>query len=77
MGIGESPEPLEHDLSLRLAAERPVPAPEFRGVLGRLLASADPGYGPRPERLREKVALWLAGGAALLALGALQATGAL
>lgn len=57
--------------------ERPAPAPSFRGALSRHLAAGDPGYGPRPERLRLTVLGYLAGGLLLLALGALQATGSL
>ena len=67
----------ERELGDRLATGRPVPAAEFRGALGRHLAVRDPGYGPRPEALRKITALYLAVGALLLAVGALQAMGAL
>lgn len=74
----ESPlEPGDQELARRLAAERPIPAADFRGGLGRRLVAEDPGYGPRPERLRAVVAVYLAAGAALTAVGALQALGAL
>jgi len=64
-------------LELRLSAQRPVPAPGFRGALGRMLAASDPGYGPRPEHLRRTVALWAGAGTVLVILGGLQAAGAL
>lgn len=51
---------------LRIA--RPVPAAAFRGRLGRHLAERDPGYGPRPERLRMIVACYIAAGGVLIAL---------
>jgi hypothetical protein len=37
----------------------------------------DPGYGPRPDRLRTVVAFYVAAGAGLMAVGALQAAGVL
>lgn len=67
----------EADLARRLAGERPVPAADFRGDLGRRLAAGDPGYGPRPAHLRQTVALYLGAGGALAVLGALQAVGIL
>jgi hypothetical protein len=70
-------EPGDLELARRLAADRPVPAADFRGALGRELVAEDPGYGPRPERLREVVALYLAAGASLIGLGAVQAAGLL
>lgn len=69
---GEEPE-----LSERLEAQRPVPAAGFRGTLGRHLEAEDPGYGPRPERLRVTVTALCAGGSLLVALGALTAVGIL
>jgi hypothetical protein len=66
----------EQRLGEQLAAQRPPPAAGFRGALRRRLVAEDPGYGPRPPRLRLTVGGWLAGGALLIALGALQATGA-
>jgi hypothetical protein len=70
-------EPPERDLAYRMVRERPVPGPRFRGALGRALAAGDPGYGPRPPHLVIKVAGCVGAGAALVALGALQALGAL
>jgi hypothetical protein len=67
----------EHALAEKLHAEKPVPAAGFRGALGRQLAIRDPGYGTRPERLRLIAFSYLAAGAVLLAVGLLQATGAL
>jgi hypothetical protein len=54
---------------LRIA--RPVPAAAFRGRLGRQLAERDPGYGPRPERLRLIVAGYMGAGGLLIALAGL------
>jgi hypothetical protein len=74
-GLTAGPE--ERFVADRLREERPVPRPTFRGALGRHLASRDPGYGPRPERLRLIVGAYLATGAVLLALGALLGVGAI
>jgi hypothetical protein len=65
----------ERELAERLSAERPVPAAGFRGALGRYLAAHDPGYGPRPEKLRLRVGAYVALGTALMALGAGLAVG--
>ncbi len=73
---GELDEP-ERSLASRLESARPVPAAGFRGALARHLAARDPGYGPRPPRLRLLVSACLGTSALLLALGALQATGQL
>ena len=64
-------EPAEQDLADRLALARPVPPAGFRGRLGRRLADRDPGYAPRPERLRLMVAGYLGAGGLLIALAAL------
>jgi hypothetical protein len=64
----ESP---ERDLADRLRIARPVPGAVFRGALGRHLAERDPGYGPRPERLRLIVAGYIGAGGVLIALAAL------
>ena len=64
-------EPAEQDLADRLKLSRPVPPAGFRGQLGRRLADRDPGYGPRPERLRLMVAGYLGAGGLLIALAAL------
>lgn len=69
--------PDEHRFGERLSARRPVPTAAFRGALGRHLAASDPGYGPRPERLRLRIAGFLAAGSLLVIVGALQAAGAL
>lgn len=61
----------EHDLADRLRFARPVPGAAFRGALGRRLAERDPGYGPRPERLRLIVAGYIGAGGLLIALAAL------
>jgi hypothetical protein len=60
-----------------LVRERPVPAAGFRGVLARRLVAADPGYGPRPARLRLMVAGAAAAGSGAVGLGALVAAGIL
>lgn len=63
----------EQDLADRLNAGRPLPSAGFRGALWKQLAALDPGYGPRPARLRLIVAGYLALGLLLIALGALVA----
>jgi hypothetical protein len=75
--LGDELAPAEHELGQTLAGERPAPAAGFRGALGRHLALRDPGYGPRPERLRAMVAGLSGAGLVLLAVGLLQATGSL
>ena len=67
----------DRDLAGRLVAECPVPGADFRGALGRRLRSEDPGFGPRPERLRSLVVLYVSAGMALTGLGALLALAAL
>jgi hypothetical protein len=69
--------PDELRVAERLDRERPTPAAGFRGALGRYLVARDPGYGPRPENLHFLVGGALVSGGILLALGLLQATGAL
>ena len=61
-------EPAEQDLADRLSISRPVPGAGFRGRLNRYLAEEDPGYGPRPERLRLLVAGYIGAGGVLIAL---------
>jgi hypothetical protein len=61
----------EHNLADRLRIARPVPRAAFRGALGRRLAERDPGYGPRPERLRLIAAGYIGAGGLLIALAAL------
>jgi hypothetical protein len=65
----------ERAVAERLDGRRPLPAPGFRGSLGRHLAARDPGYGPRPPQLRPVASAYLAASALLLAAGALHATG--
>jgi hypothetical protein len=67
--------PEEHSLAEWLVDQRPVPTAGFRGTLGRHIAAIDPGYGPRPERLRVIVSAYLTVGTLLIAVGALQAAG--
>jgi hypothetical protein len=64
-------EPAEQELAEHLRVTRPVPAVGFRGRLQRNLADEDPGYGPRPERLRLFVACYIGAGGLLIALAAL------
>jgi hypothetical protein len=66
-----APEPAEHELAEHLRLARPVPSGGFRGRLCYRLAQQDPGYGPRPERLRVLVACYLGAGGVLIALAAL------
>jgi hypothetical protein len=77
MSSPDEPDAPDHELASRLADSRPFPAPDFRGSLRRALVAADPGYGPRPARLRARVAILLALGALLLVIGLLQSIGAL
>ena len=67
----------EQVVAEQLEAARPVPAAGFRGGLRRRLAALDPHHGPRPVRLRLIVSGYLGAGALLLAIGSLQAMGAL
>jgi hypothetical protein len=69
--VPPEPEPGEQELADGLRVARPVPAAGFRGRLGRHLADRDPGYGPRPERLRLIVAGYLGAGGLLIAVAAL------
>jgi hypothetical protein len=69
----EDTTPPERDLAERLSAARPLPSAGFRGALWQHLALLDPGYGPRPARLRLIVAGYVALGLLLIALGALVA----
>jgi hypothetical protein len=68
-------EPQDEELGERLSEQRPVPSAGFRGALARHISARDPGYGPRPERLRLTVSAYLASGIVLIGLGLLQATG--
>jgi len=64
-------EPSEQEVADGLTIARPVPPAAFRGRLGRHLAERDPGYGPRPERLRLIVAGYLGAGGLLITLAGL------
>jgi hypothetical protein len=64
-------EPAEHELAEHLTIARPVPSGGFRGRLHYHLAQQDPGYGPRPDRLRLIVAAYVGAGGVLIALAAL------
>jgi hypothetical protein len=75
--INHEPTAADRALDEQLRATRPVPGAGFRGALGRHLAASDPGYENRPPHLWLISGGYLAGGSALLALGALQATGAI
>jgi hypothetical protein len=63
-------EPAEAHVADGLRIARPVPAAAFRGRLGRHLAERDPGYGPRPERLRMIVTGYVGAGGLLITLAA-------
>ena len=67
----------EQELGTQLSEQRPVPSASFRGALGRYLLKRDPGYGPRPERLRLVVLAYTGAGVFVIGVGALVATGAL
>jgi hypothetical protein len=68
--IPPGPEAADHELAEQLSTARPVPAVGFRGRLHRHLAEQDPGYGPRPERLRLVAACYIGAGGVLIALAA-------
>jgi hypothetical protein len=65
---GPDLDPADPHLAMHLTLARPVPRAGFRGRLGRHLAGRDPGYGPRPERLRLMVAGYLGTGGLLIVL---------
>jgi hypothetical protein len=67
----------EREMAHRLQSAAPVPAAAFRGALGRYLRGQDPGYGPRPPQLRLMSAACVGGGAVLLLVAGLQATGSI
>jgi hypothetical protein len=67
----------DDELAARLAAERALPTPAFRGGLGRLLSSLDPGYGHRPEDLWRAVGLFGVAAVILVLVGLLQSVGVL
>lgn len=76
-------EPAERDallaLGLHLQAVRPVPAPTFRGELGRRLLGASASRRPRattPRAVRALAAVYVTTGALLLSVAALGLTGA-
>jgi hypothetical protein len=69
--------PDDLQLADHLTSGRPVPRAGFRGALGRYLAARDPGYGPRPDRLRLIVVSYVGGGLVLAGFAALLAVGAL
>ncbi len=60
-------------LAQRLHDARPVPAPAFRGRLGRQLAAQPPRFAP--ARLRLLIATYAGSGLVLLVLGAVGASG--
>jgi hypothetical protein len=57
---------LDEPLAEQLARERPTPRGSFRGALSRYLTAEDPGYGPRPARLRPVVAAYVLTGLVLI-----------
>ena len=69
--------PEEQEIGAQLSEQRPVPSASFRGALGRYLSRRDPGYGPRPQRLRLIVLAYTGAGVLVIGVGALVATGAL
>jgi hypothetical protein len=76
-GSGDELDPDERALADTLSSDRAVPSAAFRGALTRHVAARDPGFGPRPERMRAIVAGGAGGGLLLMLVGALQATGVL
>ena len=65
-GVSDPDHELEQPLAEELSRERPTPRGSFRGALGRYLTAADPGYGPRPARLRPVVAAYVLTGLVLI-----------
>lgn len=65
--------PQEGEIAERLMSGRPVPSAGFRGALQHHLSARDPGYGPRPARLRLIVVAYLGVGLLLITLGSLLA----
>lgn len=61
----------ERELAEHLRVHRPLPAAGFRGSLARRLTALDPGWGPRPARLKLIVAGWVGAGVLLIGVGAL------
>ena len=54
-----------------LSSRRPLPAPAFRGRLGRRIALLNPGYSYRPARLWPTAIGVAVGGALLMLIGAI------
>jgi hypothetical protein len=82
---GRDPDSIRHDLppglepgeaermaeiGAQLAAQRPLPAPEFRGDLRRRLAGAQAGGAVAPRRVRALAASYAMSGLVLLAVAA-------
>jgi hypothetical protein len=76
-GPADELDPDEGALADTMAADRPVPSAAFRGALVRHIAVHDPGFPPRPERMRLIAAGGATAGLLLMLVGLLQATGAL
>lgn len=62
-------------LGERLLAERPLPAPVFRGTVRRRFSNAGSELAWRPRRLRALVTAYAAAGALLLAVAAVGLAG--
>jgi hypothetical protein len=60
----------ERRLAETLDSRRPLPAPAFRGNLGRRLALLNPGYGHRPAHLWTTAISFGLAGTLLIAIGA-------
>lgn len=59
----------------RLQAQRPIPAPGFRGELRRRLMSANGAGASAPRRLRLQIAAYGGSGATMLAVAAVGLAG--
>jgi hypothetical protein len=70
----ENPEDLDA-IAERLRAERPVPAPGFRGDLRRQLVVSDRPAPIAPRRLRLLVGAYAGSGAVLMAIAAIGLAG--
>ncbi len=63
----------EQRLADLLSSRPPLPAPAFRGRLGRRVAALNPGYGHRPLHLWPTAAGFAAAGLIVMVIGSIAA----